>query len=358
MIQSETLELLEWHRLCQHLSTFAATKLGAIASLHLNIPASLAASKQLLAQTKEVYQLETRTNTGLSFEGIQDIGDSLERAELSGILAGDELLAIATTLAGTRNLRRVIDNQEDLPTLADLVADLRTYPELEQEIHRCIDERGQVTDRASLKLGEIRTELRKIRSQITQKLHNILQAKSGAVQEQIITQRGDRYVIPVKAPQKDAIPGIVHDTSTSGATLYVEPNSIVPFGNQLRQTIRREQTEEEAIRRSLTQKVAEVKPDLERLLAIVTTLDLATARARYSFWLGANPPRFINREDNEMITLRQLRHPLLVWQQQHEHGQAVVPVDLLISPHLRVVTITGPNTGGKTVSLKTLALAA
>ncbi|MDB9360786.1 endonuclease MutS2 [Nodularia spumigena CS-588/02] len=358
MIQSETLELLEWHRLCQHLSTFAATKLGAIASLHLNIPASLAASKQLLAQTKEVYQLETRTNTGLSFEGIQDIGDSLERAELSGILAGDELLAIATTLAGTRNLRRVIDNQEDLPTLADLVADLRTYPELEQEIHRCIDERGQVTDRASLKLGEIRTELRKIRSQITQKLHNILQAKSGAVQEQIITQRGDRYVIPVKAPQKDAIPGIVHDTSTSGATLYVEPNSIVPFGNQLRQTIRREQTEEEIIRRNITQKVAEVKPDLERLLAIVTTLDLATARARYSFWLGANPPRFINREDNEMITLRQLRHPLLVWQQQHEHGQAVVPVDLLISPHLRVVTITGPNTGGKTVSLKTLALAA
>ncbi|WP_414552057.1 endonuclease MutS2 [Anabaena sp. CCY 0017] len=358
MIQSETLELLEWHRLCQHLSTFAATKLGAIASLNLNIPASQAASQQLLAQTKEVYQLETRTTTGLSFEGIQDIGDSLERAELSGILAGDELLAIATTLAGTRNLRRVIDNQEDLPTLADLVADLRTYPELEQEIHRCIDERGQVTDRASLKLGEIRTDLRKIRSQITKKLQNILQAKSGAVQEQIITQRGDRYVIPVKLPQKDAIPGIVHDTSTSGATLYVEPNSIVPLGNQLRQTIRREQTEEEAIRRTLTQKVAEVKPDLERLLAIVTTLDLATARARYSFWLGANPPRFINREDNEIITLRQLRHPLLVWQQQHEQGQAVVPVDLLISPHLRVVTITGPNTGGKTVTLKTLALAA
>ncbi|MDB9376772.1 endonuclease MutS2, partial [Nodularia sphaerocarpa] len=358
MIQSETLDLLEWHRLCQHLSTFAATKLGAIASLHLNIPASLAASKQLLAQTKEVYQLETRMTTGLSFEGIQDIGDSLERAELSGILAGDELLAIATTLAGTRNLRRVIDNQEDLPTLADLVADLRTYPELEQEIHRCIDERGQVTDRASLKLGEIRTDLRKIRSQITTKLQNILQAKYGAVQEQIITQRGDRYVIPVKAPQKDVIPGIVHDTSTSGATLYVEPNSIVPLGNQLRQTIRREQTEEEAIRRALTQKVAEVKPDLERLLAIVTTLDLATARARYSFWIGANPPRFINREDNEIITLRQLRHPLLVWQQQHEQGQAVVPVDLLISPHLRVVTITGPNTGGKTVTLKTLALAA
>ncbi|OYD96638.1 endonuclease MutS2 [Nostoc sp. 'Peltigera membranacea cyanobiont' 210A] len=358
MIQSETLELLEWPRLCQHLATFAATKLGATAARHLKIPDSQTQSELLLEQTKEIYQLETRLTTGLSFEGIQDIGDSLERAERSGVLAGDELLAIATTLSGARNLRRVIDNQEDLPILTELVADLRTYPELEQEIHRCIDERAQVTDRASQKLGEIRTDLRRLRSQITQKLQNILQAKSGAVQEQLITQRSDRFVIPVKAPQKDAIPGIVHDTSTSGATLYVEPNSVVPLGNQLRQIIRREQAEEETIRRVLTEQVAAVKPDLERLLAIATTLDLATARSRYSFWLGANPPRFIQREDREMITLRNLRHPLLVWQQQHEQGQPVVPVNLLISPQIRVVTITGPNTGGKTVTLKTLGLAA
>ncbi|MEH2023466.1 endonuclease MutS2 [Nostoc sp.] len=358
MIQSETLELLEWHRLCHHLATFAATKLGATAARHLKIPDSQIQSEQLLEQTKEVYQLETRLTTGLSFEGIQDIGDSLERAERSGILTGDELLAIATTLAGVRNLRRVIDNQEDLPILTELVADLRTYPELEQEIHRCIDERAQVTDRASQKLGEIRTDLRRLRTQITQKLQNILQAKSGAVQEQLITQRSDRFVIPVKAPQKDAIPGIVHDTSTSGATLYVEPNSVVPLGNQLRQIIRREQAEEETVRRVLTELVAAVKPDLERLLAIATTLDLATARSRYSYWLGANPPRFIQREDREIITLRNLRHPLLVWQEQHEQGQPVVPVNLLISPQIRVVTITGPNTGGKTVTLKTLGLAA
>jgi DNA mismatch repair protein MutS2 len=358
LIQSETLELLEWPRLCQHLSTFAATKLGSIVVRNLPIPETQAETEQLLAQTKEVYELESRLHPGLSFEGIQDIGDSLERAILQSILPGEELLAIATTLAGTRNLRRVIDNQENVPVLADLVAQLRTYPELEQEIHRCIDERGQVTDRASQKMGEIRIELRKVRSQITQKLQNIIQAKSGAVQEQLITQRGDRFVIPVKAPQKDAVPGIVHDTSTSGATLYIEPNSVVPLGNQLRQIIRKEQTEAEAIRRTLTEKVAEVVTDLERLLAIVTTLDLAVAKARYSLWIGANPPRFINREDNEIITLRNLRHPLLVWQQQHEQGNPVVPVNLLISPQIRVVTITGPNTGGKTVTLKTLGLAA
>jgi DNA mismatch repair protein MutS2 len=358
LIQSETLELLEWPRLCQHLSTFAATKLGSIVARNLPIPETQVESEQLLEQTKEVYELEIRLHPGLSFEGIQDIGDSLERAALQSILPGEELLAIATTLAGTRNLRRVIDNQENVPVLADLVAQLRTYPELEQEIHRCIDERGQVTDRASQKMGEIRVELRKVRSQITQKLQNIIQAKSGAIQEQLITQRSDRFVIPVKAPQKDAVPGIVHDTSTSGATLYIEPNSVVPLGNQLRQIIRKEQTEAEAIRRTLTEKVAEVTPDLERLLAIVTTLDLAVAKSRYSLWIGSNPPRFVNREDNEIITLRNLRHPLLVWQQQHEQGNPVIPVDLLISPQIRVVTITGPNTGGKTVTLKTLGLAA
>ncbi|MUG97865.1 endonuclease MutS2 [Scytonema sp. UIC 10036] len=358
MIQSETLELLEWSRLCQHLSTFAATKLGVIAARHLTIPESQAQSEQLLAQTKEVYELESRLNAGLSFDGIQDIGDSLERAELQGILTGDELLAIATTLSGTRNLRRAIDNHPDLPILNELVSDLRTYPELEQEIHRCIDERGQVADRASQKLDEIRISLRQTRGQIIQRLQNIIQAKSSAVQEQVVTQRGDRFVIPVKAPQKDAIPGIVHDSSSSGATLYVEPNSVVPMGNQLRQLLRREQVEEEAIRRNLTQQVAAVKPDLENLLAIATTLDLAVAKSRYSFWLKANPPRFIDFQGKESITLRRLHHPLLVWQHQHEQGHPVVPVDLLIQPQIRVVTITGPNTGGKTVTLKTLGLAA
>ncbi|BAZ04348.1 endonuclease MutS2 [Calothrix sp. NIES-3974] len=357
MIQSETLELLEWSRLCQHLSNFAATKLGVFAARNIQIPTTLTASEQLLKQTQQVYDLEGRTPTGLSFEGIQDIGDSLERAELKGLLAGDELLAIATTLAGARNLRRTIENHEDLDVLLALVADLRTYPEVEQEIHRCIDERGHVADRASSKLAEVRSEIRRVRSQINQKLQNIIQVKSNALQEGIITQRGDRYVLPVKASHKDVIPGIVHDTSTSGVTLYVEPNSVVPMGNQLRQLLRREEVEEEAIRRALTGQIADIIPDLERLLAIITVLDLACARSRYSQWLKGNPPRFVD-PTQEQITLRQLHHPLLLWQQQYEQGHPVVPVDLRIEPHIRVVTITGPNTGGKTVTLKTLGLAA
>ncbi|WP_333409750.1 endonuclease MutS2 [Microcoleus sp. T2B6] len=392
MIQAETLELLEWPRLCQHLATFAATKLGVAAALDLAIPATQAQTAELLAQTQETYQLESRAGGALSFEGIQDIGTSLQRAELQGLLSGEELLAIATTLAGARQLRRIIDSQADVPTLKELAAQLRTYPELEQEIHRCIDDRAQVADRATPKLAGIRVQMRQLRDRIYQILQGILQRQSNAVQEQLITQRSGRFVIPVKAPQKDAIPGIVHDSSASGATLYVEPHSTVNLNNQMRQLLRQEQAEEEAVRRALTEQVAAVKPDLDRLVVVVTTLDLAAAKARYSFWLQANPPKFIElgepelapknpekedeekeeKEDEEnsensqllirnlrsQITLRQLRHPLLVWQQQHEQGFPVVPVDLTIGPHIRVVAITGPNTGGKTVTLKTLGLAA
>jgi DNA mismatch repair protein MutS2 len=357
LIQSETLALLEWQRVCHHLSTFAATKLGVIAARKLVLPPSQIISEQLLAETQEAYRLEEQP-PGLRFTGIQDIGEALERAQRQGVLSGPELLAIATTLAGARQLRRAIDTfeAEDLPTLTALVTDLRTYPQLEQDIHYCIDDRGEVTDRASPKLASLRERLKAQRSEIYQKLNNLLQRHSNAIQEAVITQRGDRFVIPVKAPQKDAIPGIVHDASTSGATLYVEPHSIVEMGNRLRQLQRQEQAEEEAICRALSGKVAAVYDDLENLLRIVTVLDLATARARYGRWLGTNSPRFVS--STEQTTLRQLRHPLLVWQQHHEAGATVVPIDVIVQPHTRVVAITGPNTGGKTVTLKTIGLAA
>ena len=356
MIQSETLDLLEWPRLCEQLATFAATKLGALAARHGAIPNHQSQSEQLLAQTREAYRLED--SAPLNFRGIQDIGDALERARLQGILTGEELLAIATTLAGARQLRRTIDVQEedDFPVLQTLVAQLRTYPELEKEIHHCIDDRGKVTDRANPKLAGIRKSIKSTHDALHAKLQRIMQRQTGALQETLITQRAGRFVIPVKAPQKEAIPGIVHDVSTSGATLYIEPQSIVEFGNRLRQLERQETREEELVRQRLSIQVAAVGTDLEQLMATVTTLDLATARARYSLWMEANPPRF--SAPDERTVLRQLRHPLLVWQQRHGDGAEVVPIDVTMRPDIRVVAITGPNTGGKTVTLKTLGLAA
>ncbi|PZV21615.1 MAG: endonuclease MutS2 [Leptolyngbya sp.] len=361
MIQHETLNLLEWPRLCQHLSTFAATKMGTLAAQQLvaseTQPETQVASVNLLAQTQEADWLEQHHN-GLNFGGIRDVGAAVERAHRQGLLGGEELLAIATTLNGARQLRRTIDGQppEDLPVLQALVAELSTHPDLEQQIYHCIDDRGDVTDRASPKLGGIRDRTKATRQDIQQRLQRILQRQAGAMQELLITQRGDRFVLPVKAPQKDSVPGIVHDASASGATLYIEPQSVVELGNRLRQLLRQEKTEEDIILRQLSEAVAAVYGGLTHLLAVVTELDLAHARARYSLWLGANPPRFI--APHEQITLRQLRHPLLVWQQRHEAGPAVVPTNLLIRPELRVVAITGPNTGGKTVTLKTLGLAA
>jgi DNA mismatch repair protein MutS2 len=357
LIQHETLDLLEWHRLCQHLSTFAATKVGTLAAQAWGLPDSQSASVTLLAQTGEVIWLE-QGHQGLNFGGIRDIGVAVERAHRQGLLSGDELLSLPTTLGGARQLRRTIDahSPEDLPVLQALVADLRTHPDLEQQIYHCIDDRGDVTDRASPQLGGIRDRLKATRQDIQQRLQRILQRQAGAMQEPLITQRGDRFVLPVKAAQKDAVPGIVHDASASGATLYIEPQAVVEIGNRLRQLLRQEKNEEEVILRGLSEAVAEVYDDLTQLLAVVTELDLACARARYALWLGANPPRFI--QPHEQTTLRQLRHPLLVWQQRHEQGPEVVPINLLIRPDLRVVAITGPNTGGKTVTLKTLGLAA
>jgi len=372
-IQSETLELLEWPRLCQQVSTFATTSLGQRAAQQLVIPDRLEGTLNLLAQTREVYQLEAILGKTLPFEGIADIGDALERAMLGGILSGEELLHIATTLAAARNLRRVVDAQpaETFVALSRLVADLRTYPELERQIHHCIDDRGRVTDRASEKLAHIREQWKALRESIYQKLQRIMQRQGNALQEAVITQREGRFVLPVKAPQKDSIPGLVHDSSGSGATLYIEPHSTVDMNNRLRQLTRQEEAEEERIRQELSGEVSAVYEDLVQLLAIVTTLDLAAARARYGYWLEANIPRFIEFDRlsgaetpatetpaTETIVLRQLRHPLLVWQERRESGFTVVPIDLIIQPHIRVVAITGPNTGGKTVTLKTLGLVA
>jgi DNA mismatch repair protein MutS2 len=358
VITTETLDLLEWQRLCQNLSTFAVTKLGVVAARQLRLPTTRAESENLLAQTQEIYHLEQQLDSGWSFKGIKDVGASLERSGIGGILSAQELLDIATTLAGMRYLRRLIDaKREELVTLSQLVTDVRTYPEIEQEIHHCIDDRAEITDRANPKLAGIRHEVKNLRSRIYGVLQGIMQRNPTAIQEAVITQRGDRFVLAVKPGQKETIKGIVHDVSSTGSTYYIEPNVIIHLGNQLRQKERQQQREEEIILQGLSEKVAAVQSDLERVLIAATILDLATARARYGLWLEANPPRFINPEQ-ENTTLRRLRHPLLVWQQRHESGTAVVPIDVLVKPETKVVAITGPNTGGKTVTLKTMGLAA
>lgn len=314
-----------------------------------------AASEMLLAQTAEVIALETVHQVRLDFSQVTDIEPTLQRLERRGCLQGTELLAIAHLLSAARQQRRQIEAHEPLKELQQLVAGVRTYPEVAQEIYRCITDQGQVSDRASPELAQIRQQQRQCRAQIQQHLQQILQQRASAIQEAVITQRRDRYVLAVKATHKDQMPGIVHDLSASGATLYIEPQETIDLQNRLQQLVHQEAEAERAICQALSDQLATISDDLWYLLEVLTTLDMAVARAHYSLWLQGNPPQFVS----EMrLHLKALRHPLLVWQEHHEQGQAVIPIDLEVQPPTKVVTITGPNTGGKTATLKTLGLAA
>jgi DNA mismatch repair protein MutS2 len=359
LVVNETLKLLEWERLCQHLSTFALTNLGTIAARHLQIPTSLAQSEYLLAQTKEMFLLEDKLSVPLTLEGIKDIGEALARVELGATLTPQELLAIATTLAGVRQLRRFIEDQEDdYPTLTGLMAELRTHPEVENRIHFCISEQGEIEDRANPKLQEIRVSIKSYRDRIYRSLQTTIQRHSNALQENIITQRRDRFVLAVKPSYKATIPGILHDESATGSTLFIEPHNIVELGNRLGQLVRQEQREIEKVLQELSELVLGQLEDLELVLATATTLDLAIAKARYSRWLEGYAPVFITPGRDRVIALRSLRHPLLWWQQRREGSNPVIPITVNIEPITRVVAITGPNTGGKTVTLKTLGIVA
>ena len=357
----KTLELLEWPRLAHHVATFTSTKLGQRAAVQMVPADAQAESQRRLQETQDMVALELMPTVELKFKGIEDITGALQRCERQGTLMGLELLHIATTLGAARQLRRTIDPYPDLAAIHQWVTALRTFPELEQTIHHCIDDQGQVTDRASPKLAELRDRQQQVRQQVQQMLQRLLQSKAGAMQEPIITQRDDRFVLPVKVTQKDAVPGIVHDSSSTGSTLYIEPQGTVALNNQLRQLSRQETVETERVCRELSAKVAAVLPELLGLLDIVTQLDVAMARARYSLWLEGQPPTFTSptaQPATRAVNLRQFRHPLLLWQHRHEEGPDVMPIDITIADTVRVVAITGPNTGGKTVTLKSMGLAA
>jgi DNA mismatch repair protein MutS2 len=352
-LRQETLELLEWPRLCQQLATFAATPLGRRACLELDPWRSREESEAYLDQTEEAIRLDRSQPGGVSLEGIHNLLPALERVERGGVLSGEELIQIATTLGTARRLRRLIDEQEHLPRLQEWVSSLRTYPELEQEIFRCLDEHGEVRDSASPALADLRRQHRLFRSQIQERLQEVMSQCPQALQDTLIGQRQGRFVLMVKATHRDLIRGLVHDSSASGATLYVEPYAVVELGNRLRETEARLRAEEERILAALSAQVGAVAADLKHLQAVMVRLEVALARARYSLWLEGNRPQFVAGG----LRLRRVRHPLLWWQARQEgKGLEVVPIDFTLPESIRAVVITGPNTGGKTVALKTLGL--
>ena len=360
-IQAEALGLLEWPRLAEQLASFASTTAGQRACLALPLPESLEQSQSLLAETTELLALDGLTaaagGAGLSFQGVADIGGVVAHCAKGGCAGGESLLDVATTLAAARRLRRAIDEPELRPVCTALLSPLRTLPDLEQRLLFCLEEGGRIADRASAPLEGLRRQLLEARRERRERLQDLVRRFSALLQDSVVSERHGRPVLAVKAGAASQLPGLVHDSSASGSTVFVEPQAVIALGNRIRELEGQERDLELAVLRQLSGLVGADAEALELLQWILVRLDFALARARYGQWLGAVRPE-LSKDPSAGFELKDLRHPLLLWQQKREGGHPVVPVTISVGESLRVVAITGPNTGGKTVGLKSVGLAA
>ncbi len=356
-IRHETLELLEWPRLAGHLAGFASTAAGRRHCSQLEPPGQPEESRRLLQETTELLGLDSLSDGGISFQGAEDIGATVALCAKGGCAGGEALLAVASTLATARRLRRLIEDPELRPVCSTLVAELRTLPELEQRLHFCLEEGGRVADRASAPLEELRRRLRGLRSERRERLQELVRRFASLLQDTVIGERQGRPVLAVRSGAASQVGGLVHDSSASGSTVFVEPQAVIPLGNQIREAEGQEREQEWQVLTELSGRVGAEAEGLDHLQQVLVRLDAALARARYGQWLGAVRPELLAEEPAD-FDLRDLRHPLLLWQERREGGRTVVPVTVTVGPGLRVVAITGPNTGGKTVTLKSIGLAA
>jgi DNA mismatch repair protein MutS2 len=356
-VWQDTLELLEWPRLCQHLAQFASTSAGQRRCLDEPLPSDLRESRERLARSIELAGLDGVLEGGLSFQGVHDLEPVLQRCCKGGTADGEALLAVADTLAAARRLRRQIDDPELRPRCAELLKDVATLPDLEQRLKFSLEEGGRVADRASAVLAGLRGQWQTVRQQRRDRLQEVIRRWASQLQDTVIAERHGRPVLAVKAGAVAHCPGMVHDSSASGNTVFVEPRQVVDLGNRLADLEGRIREEEQRVLAELSAAVAAEGEALTRLGWVLLVLDLSLTRARYGQWLGAVPPR-LEADPEAPLVLHDLRHPLLVWQERRAGGGAVVPISVEVSSHLRVVAITGPNTGGKTVTLKSIGLAA
>ena len=372
-MDEKTLHTLEYFKVLERLAAYTAFAGSRDMALALRPSVDIFEARQRLADTSEAVRfLSTRPD--FSIGGVRDVRGPVDLASHGGVLTPAELLDIKSTLVAARTIARAFERLKDeYPNLTSLVGQLPPPVGLVDSISRAISDRGDILDSASPKLGTIRRDIRIAHDRLMSKLQRMVgdPNTNSYLQDAIITQRDGRYVLPLRAEFKGRIKSIVHDQSASGATLFVEPIAVVELNNQYRELQLAERDEERRILADLSYQVGSHSSEIQKVIEIAAALDLALACAKFSEDTVSSAPvlhSFRERRQQahrtramdsgktqasahpgSLIRLYQARHPLL-------DPNTVVPIDVELDPETYAMIITGPNTGGKTVTLKTVGL--
>ena len=344
--------ILEINRVKEMLKGYTASSLGKKAVDEMEIYHDIEILKMKQEEVTEAANIIIKRSSPPLF-GINEIVPHLKHTLLGGSLYPGALIKIGDTLRVSGRLKKFLSNddsdrQSSYPVIENLIGALYTNRALEQEIANAIVSEDEISDSASTRLRQIRQQIKNKKAEIKNRLEKIVTFQDTAkhLQDTVVTMRGDRYVVPVKSESKGKIQGIVHDMSASGQTVYIEPMAVVNLNNELRTLYIEEDTEIKRILEELSAKVAEVAEELMGNEEILKELDFIFAKGQMSIEMDGQAP-LLNEEG--YINLKQARHPLI-------DREKVVPIDVYLGDTFTSLIITGPNTGGKTVTLKTVGL--
>ncbi|MCW2276772.1 endonuclease MutS2 [Heliophilum fasciatum] len=346
-MNERTLAKLEFDKILGQLADRCVSAMGRERAEQLRPSTRLWQVQEGLAETTEAKEI-LRLQPNVPLSGIFDIRSSVRQAAIGGIVEPTALLQIASTLRTSRQLRTfLLGDGEKEGLLAALAESLGVYREIEKAVEQCIGPDGEVLDDASPELYRLRRLMRTIQSRVREKLDAIVRNSDTQkyLQDALVTQRGDRYVVPVRSEYRQHIPGIIHDQSASGATVFIEPMAVVELNNEWKRHEAAERTEVMRILQQLSAQVAQQGDDILVSLDVLSRLDFIFAKGKLSAAYDGGEPA-INRQGRMYIRLG--RHPLI-------KGK-VVPITVELGGDFDTMVITGPNTGGKTVTLKTVGL--
>ena len=348
-MNEKALKTLEYDKIIEQLTSRASSLLGKRKCENLQPSASLGEIEHLQRQTQDALTRLFQKGT-ISFGGAKDVRGSLKRLEIGSSLGIQELLSICSVLENSSRVKAYGRRENsDIPrdSLDDLFDALEPLGTLSAEIRRCILSEDEISDDASPALRQIRRSIKNTGERIHNQLAGMVNGSARSyLQDAVITMRNGRYCIPVKAEYKNQVPGMIHDQSSTGSTLFIEPMAVVKLNNDIRDLELKEQAEIEAILASLSELAAQNRESIQYDLETLTELDFIFARASLAMDQKATRPLF---NTDGYINIRKGRHPLI-------DKDRVVPIDIHLGKEFHLLIVTGPNTGGKTVSLKTVGL--